>query len=94
MTINIAYCFDENNDLAHRSAFANMSLVAAKFVIGKSYLGAATTLGCEHNMFGARGITRLRMMSAAGVYRRKVSRAGFSERPDGWHCDGDACPIL
>ena len=23
------------------------------------------------------------MMSAAGVYRRKVSRAGFSERPDG-----------
>jgi len=42
-----------------------------------------TTLGCEHNTFGARGITQLRMMSSAGVYGRKVSRAGFSERPDG-----------
>jgi hypothetical protein len=39
MTINVAYRFDENNDLAHGSAFANMSLIAAKFVIGKSYLG-------------------------------------------------------
>jgi hypothetical protein len=54
-----------------------------KFVIGKNYLGETTTLGCEHDTFGARGITQLRMMSAAGVYRRKVSRAGFSERPDG-----------
>jgi len=26
MTINVAYCFDQNNDLAHRSAFANMAL--------------------------------------------------------------------
>jgi hypothetical protein len=87
MAINVVYCFDENNDLAHRSAFANMSVVqaaaAARFVIGKNYLGGTTTLGCERNTFGARGITRLRMMSAAGVYRRKVSRAGFSERPDG-----------
>jgi hypothetical protein len=35
MTINVAYCFDENNDLAHGSTFANMSLVAAKFVMAK-----------------------------------------------------------
>jgi hypothetical protein len=49
----------------------------------KNYLGGTTTLGCEHDTFGARGITQLRMMSAAGVYRRKVSRAGFSGRPDG-----------
>jgi len=26
MTIDIAYCFDQNNDLAHRSAFANRLL--------------------------------------------------------------------
>jgi hypothetical protein len=29
MAINVVYCFDENNDLAHRSAFANMSGVQA-----------------------------------------------------------------
>jgi hypothetical protein len=55
---------------------------AARFAIGKNYLDEATTLGCEHTTFGARGIT-LRMMSSAGVYRRKVSRAGCGERPDG-----------
>jgi hypothetical protein len=91
MTINVAYCFDQNNDLAHRSAFANMSGVqaaaawpaAARFCHRENYLGGTTTLGCEDNTFGARGITQLGLMSAAGVYRRKVSRAGFSERPDG-----------
>ena len=57
---------------------------AARFAIGKNYLDEATTLGCEHTTFGARGITQLRMMpSAAGVYRRKVSRAGCGERPNG-----------
>jgi hypothetical protein len=29
MTINVAYCFDQNNDLAHRSAFANIPVVQA-----------------------------------------------------------------
>jgi hypothetical protein len=29
MTINVAYCFDQNNDLAHRSAFANMAGIQA-----------------------------------------------------------------
>jgi hypothetical protein len=32
MTINVAYCFDQNNDLAHLSAFANMSVVQAAAV--------------------------------------------------------------
>jgi hypothetical protein len=27
MAINVAYCFDQNNDLAHRSAFANMAVL-------------------------------------------------------------------
>jgi hypothetical protein len=50
----------------------------------KKLFRRTTTLGCEHNTFGARGITQLRKVpSAAGVYRRKVSRARCSERPDG-----------
>jgi len=76
MAINVAYCFDQNNDLAHRSAFANLSLfkllplTVARRTIG----GGVTMLGCEHVR---RRITLPRMMSSA------PSRAGFSERPDG-----------
>ena len=66
-----------------------LTMAAVGFGIAKNYWGGATTLGCTHNTFGAESITQLRishirmMSSAAGIYRRKVSRAGFSERPDG-----------
>jgi hypothetical protein len=63
--------------------FKLLPLSAGGEICHGKLLGGTTTLGCEHNTFGARGITQLRLMSAAGVYRRKVSRAGFSERPDG-----------
>jgi hypothetical protein len=70
ISINVAYCFDENNDLAHRSAFANMPVFKLLRPTGggeichrEKLFRRTTTLGCEQNTFGARGITRLRMMS-------------------------------